>query len=229
MRRSYISPEFKYNRVFGTYNMLEQSSFFGSKMLDIEDSITISNQSILYYQTQNKEQLDISVENSLPSIVYNASEYLKNNHTLSKDEAQSTYQLEKNTMWVMNVNLADILYSYLFATLKQYRTFEGVRNTMTVYNDVDFAIKEYITKNIINRYKFKTIELYIVYKDIHNQNVLRYQNDWNPDVKLPANIFKKIQTETAYDDSTLKAMFTQEQPSDQYSFEYFFDLIFEKI
>ena len=74
MRRSYISPEFKYDKVFGTYNMLEQSSFFGSKMLEIEDTISISNQSILYYQTSNKEQLDISVENSLPSIIYVSSD-----------------------------------------------------------------------------------------------------------------------------------------------------------
>lgn len=229
MRRTYISPEFKYDKVFGTYNMLEQSSFFGSKMLEIEDSILISNQSILYYQTSNKEQLDISVENSLPSIVYNASDDKLQNHTLVKDDGQSSFQLEKNTKWIANINLQVILSNYLFATLKQHRTFEGVKNSMTIYNDVDFAIKEYIKSNVLDRYKFKTIDLYVKYRDIRNQSVLRYQNTWNPNVFVPGNILKKVQTETSFDDVSLKALFTQEQPSDQFSFEYFFNLLFEKI
>lgn len=229
MRRTYISPEYKYNKVYGTYNMLEQSSFFGSKMLEIEDSINISNQSILYYQTANREQLDISVENSLPSIVYNASDGKLKNHTLLKDDSQTSYELEKNTKWILDINLNAVLTDYLFSTLKQYRTFEGVKNIMTTYNDVDFAIKEYIKNNVINRYKLKNIELYVKYRDIHNQNVLRYQNTWNPTVNQTDNILKKIQTDTAYDYSTMKVLFSQEQPSDKYSFEYFFDLIFEKI
>jgi len=236
MRRTYISPEFKYDKVYGTYNMLEQSSFFGSKMLEIEDSISISNQNILYYQTSNKEQLDISVENSLPSIIYNSSDDKLQNHTLSKDDAQSSYQLDKNTKWIMNINVNRILSNYLFATLKQYRTFEGVKNNMTVYNDVDFAIKEYIRVNVMSRYKYKTIDLYIKYRDIHNQNVLRYQNSWNPNVINPDNLLKKIQTETdslmshpGDTETSINVMFTQEQPSSQYSFEYFFNLIFEKI
>ena len=120
MRRTYISPEFKYEKVYGTFNMLEQSSFFGSKMLEIEDSITIGQQSILYYQTSNKEQLDASVENSLPSIVYNSSDDKLANHTLLKDEAQSAYELDNNTKWILDINLNNILSNYIFATLKQY-------------------------------------------------------------------------------------------------------------
>ena len=46
MRRTYISPEFDYKPIFGTMNMLEQSSFFGSKMLEIEDKIDIKNENI---------------------------------------------------------------------------------------------------------------------------------------------------------------------------------------
>ncbi len=229
MRRTYISPEFKYEKVYGTYNMLEQSSFFGSKMLDIEDSISISNQSILYYQTLEKEQLDVSVESSLPSIVYISSDDKLLNHTLLKDDSQSSYQLNTNTKWIMDINLENILFNYLFAILKQYRTFEGVKNNMTIYNDIDFAIKDYIKSNIMNRYKYKTIELYVEYKDIKDQNVLRYSNVWNSNAIKAENILKKVQTETAYDETSIKVMFSQEKPSDQYSFEYFFNLIFEKI
>lgn len=229
MRRTYISPEFKYEKVYGTFNMLEQSSFFGSKMLEIEDSITIGQQSILYYQTSNKEQLDASVENSLPSIVYNSSDDKLSNHTLLKDEAQSAYDLDNNTKWILDINLNSILSNYIFATLKQYRTFEGVKNNMTIYNDVDFAIKEYIKNNVLNRYKFKNIDLYLKYTDIRNQNVLRYKNEWTSSITQTENLTKKIQTETAYDGSEIKVRFNQEKPSSQYSFKYFFNLTFEKI
>ena len=37
MKRSYISPEVNYKPYRGTNNMLEERSFFGSKMMDIED------------------------------------------------------------------------------------------------------------------------------------------------------------------------------------------------
>lgn len=229
MRRTYISPEYQYSNVYGTFNMLEQSSFFGSKMLEIEDSIDISNQSIIYYQTLTNEQIDISVENSLPSIVYNASDDKKLNHTLVVDKLQPEYQLNKNTKWVIEINLKDILSNFLFATLKQYRTFEGVKNNMTINNDVNLSIGDYINKNVLNRYKYKTTEMYIKYRDLRNQNILRFKNDWNPNIEQSENKTPKIQTETAFDDSKLKILFSQEKPSDQYSFEYYFKLIFEKL
>ena len=58
MRRNYISPEYKYVTKGGTFNMLEQTSFFGSKMIDIQDRISISNENVIYYQNSNFEQLN---------------------------------------------------------------------------------------------------------------------------------------------------------------------------
>jgi hypothetical protein len=46
MRRSYISPEYQNKAVSGTLNMLEESTFFGAKMLEVDDSIKIENQDI---------------------------------------------------------------------------------------------------------------------------------------------------------------------------------------
>jgi len=47
MRRTYISPEFEYKKVYGTFNMKEESSFFGSKMLEIDDILELTEQSIV--------------------------------------------------------------------------------------------------------------------------------------------------------------------------------------
>jgi hypothetical protein len=229
MRKNYISPEFKYNNVYGTFNMKEESSFFGSKMLEIEDSISISDVNLIYYQSIDKSQMDLSSESTIRPIVYNVSSDKESNHTIKIDEAQTEYDLNNNTKWIIDINVNDILVNYLFATLKQARTFEGVQNSMTIYNDVDFAIKEYIKNNVLNRYKFSKIELYLKYNDLRNQNILRYKNKWNQNAMKDGSILKKIQTETAYDYSTIKLKFSQEQPSSKYIFDYYFNLFFDKI
>ena len=229
MRKNYISPEFTYTNVYGTFNMKEESSFFGSKMLEVDDTISISDVNLIYYQSISKEQMDLNTESTLSPTIYSVSSDKSDNHTINIDESQNQYDLNNNTRWILNVDLNTILTNYIFATLKQHRTFEGVKNSMTIYNDVDFAMKEYIEKNVINRYKFSKIELYIKYIDIRNQNNLRYQNNWDQNVLTTGYIYKKIQTETQYDYSSVKVTFNQEQPSSKFSFNYYFNILFEKI
>jgi len=229
MRRNYISPEYYNTKVYGTYNMIEESNFFGSKMLDVEDSISIENQNLIYYQKNTNEQLDLSIESTSNSIVYSSADDKRVNHTIVYDPTQPIYQLENNTMWIIDINVRNILSNYLFATLKRYRTFEGVKNTMTLSNNVDVSIAEYVSNNVIDRYKVKSITLFISYKDLRDQSILRYKNNWNSSVALDVNKFTKVQTETSFDGTSTKLIFTQEKPSSTYSFEYFFNILFEKI
>lgn len=229
MRRTYISPEYQNRAVYGTLNMIEESTFFGAKMIEIEDSVLIDDQDIIYYQKDTHEQADNSIESALPSYIYSSSNDKMNNHTLELDQTQSSYQLNNNTRWILTVDLKTILTNFVFANLKKYRTFEGVKNDMTLYNDVDIAITNYITSNILNRYKFKSIELYIKYQDLRNQNLLRYKNTWSVYIIDDVNKLTKIQTETAFDDSSIKVSFNQEQPSSTYKFEYYFNILFEKV
>ena len=70
MRRTYISPEFSHTRTFGTFNMLESSNLMCSKMLEIEDEINLLDQTSIYYQNSNSEQIDLSVESSTTPITY---------------------------------------------------------------------------------------------------------------------------------------------------------------
>lgn len=209
--------------------MKEESSFFGSKMLEIEDSISIDSGNLIYYQNLNNEQIDLTTENTLTPYIYNSSNDKLANHTIKIDEAQTEFDKNNNTKWILDINLNEILTNYLFAKLKENRTFEGVRNGMTIYNDVNFAMKDYISKNVLNRYKYSKLELYIKYIDLRDQNVLKYSNSWNVDILKTGTALKKIQTETAYDYSSVKVTFSQEQPSSKYSFNYYFNLFFEKI
>ena len=229
MRRSYISPEYINQRVYGTFNMREESNFFSAKMLEIEDLISISTEDITYYQNNNGEQIEFSVESSGQPLVYSVSNDKNANHTLLLDETQSRIQKEKNTKWILTINSKSLLNNYLFAIMKKWRTFEGIRNDMTSTSDVSQALKNYIDFNVYNRYKIKGVDLYISYRDLRNQNVLRGKNTWSQNAFSPSNKYTKIQTEIATDGSQIRMMFSQEKPSDDYNFEYFFNLNFEKL
>lgn len=229
MRRTYMSPEYVTQRVYGTFNMIEESNFFSAKMLEIEDLITVGIDDIPYYQNLAGEQIELAVESSTKPTIYSPTIDKEQNHKLVLDETQTKLQKEKNTKWILTINLKVILDNYLFSIMKKWRTFEGIKNEMTTSNDVNQALRKYIEYNVYDRYKLGSIDLYISYKDLRNQNVLRWKNTWNPKAINPQNINRKIQTETSTDGSIVRIMFSQEKPSDDYNFDYFFNLNFVKL
>lgn len=229
MRRDYISPEYKSVRVYGTFNMLEESNFFGSKMLEIEDSIIISNQEIIYYQNENGEQIDYSIESSLQSYNYSAITDKQVNHTLVIDNTQPLYQKNENTRWILTLDLEKIITNYIFANLKKYRTFEGVKKDMTIYDDVNVAISNYINFNVYNRYKVETIDLYVTYNSLRNQNILKFKNTWNRNVESSENKLTRVQTEYFSNNSKVRLIFNQEKPSKEFSYNYFFNVNLTKL
>lgn len=229
MRRSYISPEYNNTSIYGTFNMIEESNFFGSKMLEVEDSIYITDQNIIYYQKSTGEQIDLAIESSLPTLVYSASDNMKSHQSIIIDDTQLDYQRENNTKWIINIELKSILTDYLFATMKRYRTFEGISNSYTRTNDINTSIRDYISNNVLNRYKLSRLDLYVSYTDLRSQNVLRYKNNWKSTAATDSNLLKKKQIDLAFDESSLKVLFTQEKPATMYNFDYYFNILFERI
>jgi hypothetical protein len=122
--------------------MTEESNYFGSKMLEIEDTIYIENQNIIYYQRTSGEQINLSAETSIDSPIYSAPVDKQINHSLNIDETQTDYQKENSTKWIIDIKLDDILSNFLFANLKRYRTFEGMKASLTRKNDVNTTIRE---------------------------------------------------------------------------------------
>jgi hypothetical protein len=228
MRRSYISPEFVKNKVYGTFNMLEESNFFSGKMLEIEDKISIINEDIIWYQKLNGEQLDFNIESSLNSNVYSSSLSKQKNHILRLDDKQSKSQMNSNSKWILEVSLKEILSDYIFSNLKRWRTFEGLKSEYTLERDVDVAIISYISENVLNRYKFSKIELFIDYKDLRLQNSIKWNNNWNNDITLD-KIWNKLERNTKFDDSSVSVIFEQQKSSSDFNFDYFYNIFFEKI
>ena len=152
----------------------------------------------------------------------------RDNHVLELDKSQPVYQLNKNTRWILEIDLEKIFSDFIFSSLKKYRTFEGLKNNMTLEKNVDIAIRNYIDKNIKNRYKLTNIDFLIKYKDLRNQDILKWKNTWNPQLTVD-NKFNKIQTETESDDSKIKVIFEQDKPSDTYNYDYYFNIFYEKL
>lgn len=228
MKLTHISPEFNYTNVNGTLSMREKKSFLCSKLLKFDDSISIASQNIIYYQSSQNEQLNLSTEQLLSPILYNTDNDKQNNSTLSLDQSQNNNQINNNTAWILNINYGTILTNYLFATLKKYRTFEGVANNITINNDVNSAIGDYIKNNLLGIYQLDSIQLYLSYNDLTN-GVLRYNNIFDQKIETDSNLLKRFLTKNDTTNLLSTIKFNQEQISLEYSFNYYFNLYFSKI
>lgn len=226
MRTNNISPEYVYNNVNGTLSMQEKKAFLGSKVIKISNTIAIDGINIIYYQTANNEQLNVNIESLLDPIIYDVIKDKLTNSSLTIDDSQTQEQRSKNTKWILKINTNTLLVNYLFATLKKYRTFDGVQNNMVISSDVNSAIKEYITTNLLNRYQIDKVDLFVSYNDL-SKGGLRYNNTWDQKTELDANLVKNFSKNT--ESNLLEIIFSQNQPSDSYSFNYYYNIYFSKI
>jgi len=100
---------------------------------------------------------------------------------------------------------------------------------MTVNNDVSSALKNYISNNVLDRYKFTRVDLYVEYKDLRSNNLFKFKNNWDSLAYKTENQVKKFETDTKFDGSAIRVIFNQEKPSTLYNFNYYFNILFEKI
>ena len=226
MRRNYISPEFINSKIYGSFNSYEESNFFGSKMLEIEDLVDIVDQNIIYYQNSKNEQIDANVETAQNSVIYSSFENKNQNHVLTIDDTQTETQRKTNTRWLLDIDLKSILTEFIFANVKRERTFQSLTNDMVVSKDVNVFIRNYITNNVLDRYKISKIDLYVDYLDLKSDDNLQYQNIFD---KRVFNKLSRFQTETNYNSTKTRLTFNQEQTSKDWSFKYLFNLKFAKI
>tara|TARA_Y100000389_G_scaffold139909_1_gene137708 strand:+ start:1382 stop:2062 length:681 start_codon:yes stop_codon:yes gene_type:complete len=226
MRRNYISPEFVNSKIYGSFNSYEESNFFGSKMLEIEDLVDIIDQNIIYYQNSKNEQIDANVETAQNATIYSSFENKNQNHVLTIDDSQLDTQKKSNTRWLLDIDLKSILTEFVFANVKKERTFQSLTNDMVVSKDVNVFIRNYITNNVLDRYKLSNIDLYVDYLDLKSEDNFQYENLFD---KRTLNKLTRFQTETNYNSTKTRLTFNQEQTSKDWSFKYLFNLKFVKI
>lgn len=226
MRRNYISDEFKSNIVNGTLTMVEKSSFFGSKMMSIDDVILVDSSNIIYYQNNKSEQINLPLELTYEPLYVNLNNVKIKNCIVYRDD--NTFNDLNNSNWIIEINFKNILLEYLFGKLKNVRTFNGIYVENTQNNNIDLSIKDYIISNLLDRYLYDSIELWISYNNLTDDGNLKYVNIFNPDIANDSNVNKEF--EKIYsDEKIIKFKFKSKKDTSKYSFDYYFNIKYNRI
>ncbi len=226
MRRNYISDEFKNNSVNGTLSMVEKSTFFGSKMMMIDDNILIDSSNIIYYQNEKSEQINLQLELTYEPLYINLNNVKQSNIIVYMDN--NGFNDVNNSNWIIEINYKKILLDYLFGILKNIRTFQGIYRENTQNNSVDLSIIDYISLNILDKYLYSSIDLWISYNNLNDDQNLKYSNKFNENIMSDENINKEF--EKIYsDEKIIKFKFKSKKDTSKYSFDYYFNIKYNRI
>ena len=238
MKSDLIITRFKTTPIIGTKETNDTKTFFGSKMVDIEDTILIDDSQIQYsemYMTgttaNNGYQYYKDIDNLESIYLVNLTDIKYDNHTITL-VSQSTIDLKNNTQWQISINWKNILKEYMFYQLKNRRTFKCIKSTDVLSENINLFLRKYITGNLINRYQFTQLNFYVEYIDLqigneHTAPHLLFDPIFSVDVKKDINLIKNVNATTL--DELLLVNYKQTQSSELRKFNYYFDLVFTKI
>jgi len=239
MKSDLIITRFKTEPIIGTKETNDVKTFFGSKMVDVEDVIIIDDSKIQfseYFKTGTTEnnngyQYYNDIDNLENIYLVNLIDIKFNNHNVNL-VSQSTIDLKNNTQWTINISWKNILREYIYYQLKNRRTFKCIKYTDVLSENINLFIRNYIEDNLVNRYQFSQLNFYVEYIDLnmgdeYNNPQLLFNPIYTIDVKKDANLIKN--TNSTVFDETLIVNYKQTEPSTKMKFNYYFELIMTKI
>ncbi len=238
MKSNLMLKQFSITNVPGTMNQKELKTFFGGKILYSENDIYINNDSINFKQVVSNYNNGFQYfdEETIPdewetTFSENLSDLKMNNQAISL-LSQTNVNLTNNTRWQISINGTSILKDYLFFRIKEQRIFKLINASETYSNNINNAIYNYIENNLLPRYRLINIDFYVSYYDIKQQTIYSpIKLQYNP--KFDANIYSQENLTNIniigfnpwkFDNIILQ--YYQEKPSNQYSFNYYFNIKF---
>jgi len=254
MKENLILKKFKKENVNGTFNLLEEETFFGTKVMEIEDSISIDDKGVQYYQyfynivdVNNPIEVEKAKNNGYQ---YNeVNDFLEtfflldvvdlklNNHTIRKQQ-QTELDEKYNTKWLIEVDIKNILIEYLFAKIKSRRTFKSIRYDNLTNKDINNSIRDYINLNLLDRFKFINLDFYVKYTDIRDNSVFggTVLKQFDPQFKSDLELIEykdnsvDVQIDNYIDPlANVEINYFQKKPSTEYKFDYYFNIHYVKI
>jgi len=240
--------------VKGSFNLLEEKSFFGSKVMDVEDEISITDISTQYFQyyydvtdSTNLIQIEKAKNNGYQYQVLNTYQekiylldvvQLKNdNHTITTG-LQSKVDKIHNTKWEINIDIKNILTEYLFSKIKESRTFKSLSYDYFSNNNINKSIYEYISNNLLDRYEFSNIDFYVKYISIKNNiysnfTLKQFDPMFNQVIELPEYKISNVNIVNINNliDKlvSIELNYFQTKSSSEYKFDWYYNLHFKKI
>ena len=238
MKSDLIITRFKTEPVIGTKSSFDPKTFFGSKMIDIEDEIIIDDSEIQYSEIQDTGNTNVNGYQYYNDIDF-LEKILLEELTKTKDKfhniillSQNTIDLQNNTNWNILISWKDMLSEYLFYRLKEARTFKAIKYTDVLSENINLFIKKYIEVNILNRYQFSELKLYVEYLELDDDDINKDPNLlFNPlfttDVRKDENLITNVNA-TVFD-TIINVNYKQTDSSQNKKFNYYFDLVLTKI
>lgn len=227
--------------VAGTNSDKEKRTFFGSKMLNIEDEIVINNESIQYSElvnTGNTNGFQFFSYDSSETIKIKNLNTVKENNTDINLQSQNQVDLLNNTRWILRINAKKILEEYLFLRLKEHRVFKSISFDQLNSIDINTYIRRYIRNNVLNRYEFSKIDFYVKYENIVEENMvygdnkIKYNPKFDNNVVNESNLVQNVNVqniENILKLNNLQIHYNQTKKSSEYKFNYYYNIYFKKI
>lgn len=238
MKSDLIISRYKTEKIIGTKSSYDARTFFGSKMIEIEDSILIDNREIQYSEVfdnndkrNNGYQYFEDIDNIEKIYLVSLFDVKDNYHTINLG-SQSNIDLRLNTNWTILVNWKDILVEYIYLKLKEARTFKTIRFDNVLSENINLYIKRYIRNNLTSRYGFESLDFYVKYFELDSGD-----QDTDPNLLLNPVFDDTIQSEenriknvnaTVFPE-ILNIQYKQTQSSQFTKFHYYFDLNIVKV
>lgn len=244
MKNDLMIRKFETVPVIGTRTPKEIKSFFGSKLIDIEDDIYVNDVSIQYSEVVDKiniqndhyQYYSVNILQPETSILKSLNDIKLENHSI---DIYSQLSIPNNNFeWILNIDAKSILRGYLFLKLKESRVFRCVRSEDLVEKNINSYINDYIDINILNRYNISDLTFYTRYFDVINKASIFDKNqvlkgpNFNKDVFNYINIVKNVNIMTPdylNNLGTVKIIYNQIKPYNQYKFDYYFTISYRKI
>jgi len=247
MKDSLMLKKYKTENVNGTFNLKEEKTFFGTKVMDIEDEIHIIDKSIQYFQVMKTGTPEEMRNNGYQFSQINQFEetlfimdivQIKNQHHNIKKTLQNQQDEKFNTRWEININIKNILIEYLFGKIKNARTFKSLSYKNFSSKNINKSIYEYINNNLLDRYEFSSIDLYIKYIDIKDnviytsEAIKQFDPLFNQSIEYPeyqvtnANMKLDLYLDKL---APITVNYYQTEPSSDFKFDYYYNIHYKKI
>jgi len=255
MKNNLVIKKYDTTKVGGVMSSKEVKSFFGSKLIDIEDVIYINNISIQYTEVVNKRDIKLDHYQNYTyetkvgdaiAVLYPETVFLKSlddvkyqNHSIDilTPKDPKTDVKNQNYEWVMNINAKNILREYLFLRLKESRVFKTIKSQDLIERNINTFIYNYINENILNRYNISDISFYAEFFDVLNDSTI-YQKQILKNPMFNKSIFKEanrinnvsiITPDYLSNLDTVQIKYNQTKDFKKYKYDYYFTITYKKI
>lgn len=248
MKNNLILKKYNTSKVGGVRSSKEIKTFFGSKLIDIEDVIYINDISIQYSERVDKiniqndhyQNLDINLLQPERNILKSLNDVKYRNHSIDLYTQVDPLRNNpnQNYEWIIVINAKNILKEYLFLRLKESRVFKTIRSEDLIERNIDEYINNYIENNLLNRYNISEIAFYSEYINVEQQNniLINIQRLKNP--QFNKNVFKSenrvnnvniITPDYLNNLGTVKIIYNQIRNYNIFKFDYYYTITYKKI